>query len=276
MLLPVTSEERIRQSGISPLHLAAQYNEDDILEVLIQAGYDVNAPLSPDQSRMYQDQRTTALYFAVSNGNEDVVEMLLEAGADPNQDKFNPLLVAVRQGNVQMVRLLLEHGANINAHMPNCQLMFPAVVLLCVRYPAMLKLLLDHGCHAPACFQCQYGANSHPPAKGLRKDDLGLARDKPCMQFCEAISAPSVGSWAGPIISLLLDYVGNVRLCAGLTRLLDSQPDWATVKDRTKGPPSLKQLCRLQIRQEAGLKGLGLLGTLPLPSRLIRYLRHDE
>ena len=98
MLIPVTSEDRIRQSGISPLHLAAQHDEDEILEVLIQAGYDVNSPLSLDHSQKYPDCRTTALYFSVTNGNLDAAEMLLEAGADPNQDTFQPLLVAVRQG----------------------------------------------------------------------------------------------------------------------------------------------------------------------------------
>ncbi|KAG5276632.1 hypothetical protein AALO_G00107870 [Alosa alosa] len=276
MLLPVTSEERIRQSGISPLHLAAQYNEDEVLEVLLQAGYDANAPLSPDRSSMYQDRRTTALYFAVANGNLDAAEMLLEAGANTNQDTFNPLLVAVRQGNIQMVRLLVEHGADVNARMPNCQLAFPAVVLLCVRYPAMLKLLLDHGCDAQACFQCQCDSNSHPPAKGLRKDDLGLQREGPCMQFCEMISAPSVCGWAGPIIDLLQDYVGYVKLCSRLKQLLDSRQDWVGVKERAKNPPSLRHLCRQQIRQEAGLQRLLLLRTLPLPRRLIRYLHYDE
>ncbi|XP_063079587.1 ankyrin repeat and SOCS box protein 2-like isoform X2 [Engraulis encrasicolus] len=281
LLLPVTSAERVRRSGISPLHLAAQYNEDDILEALIQAGYDVNALLSHDQSRMYQDRRTTALYFAVNNSNEDAAELLLEAGADPNLDKFNPLLVAVRQGNVQMARLLLEHGADVNAGMPNCQLAFPAAVLLCLRYPAMLKLLLDHGCHAPACFQCRYGADPHPhppPPATTRagKDDLGLDREEPCVQFCEAVSAPSVGSWAGPIVSLLLDYVGHVPLCSRLTQLLHGHPDWASLTHRTKSPPSLKQLCRLGIRQETGLQRLGVLGSLPLPSRLIRYLQYND
>lgn len=105
MLLPVTKVNRIRESGISPLHLAAQHNEDEILEVLLQAGYDTNALLSPDHSCMYQDRRTTALYFAVTNGNLDAAEMLLEAGADPNQDKFNPLLVAVRQGKGATVKM---------------------------------------------------------------------------------------------------------------------------------------------------------------------------
>lgn len=105
MLLPVTREDMIRESGISPLHLAAQHNENEILEVLLQARYDANALLSPGHSCMYQDRRTTALYFAVTNSNLDAAEMLLEAGADPNLDKFNPLLVAVRQGKTSAVHL---------------------------------------------------------------------------------------------------------------------------------------------------------------------------
>lgn len=63
-------------------------------------------------------------------------------------------------------------------------------------------------------------------------------------QFCEMISAPSISRWAGPIIDLLLDYVGHVTLCSRLLEHLDSYEGWSAIKDRAgkyplSFPPSL-------------------------------------
>ena len=110
MLLPLTSKVMVSSSGISPLHLAAERNQDDILEMLIQGGYDVNSQLSEERSQTYEDRRRTALYFSVQNDNLEAAEMLLEAGADPNLDYFNPILIAVRKGNMELVAMLLRYG----------------------------------------------------------------------------------------------------------------------------------------------------------------------
>ena len=109
MLLPLTSKERVSSSGISPLHLAAEDGLDDILELLIQDGYDVNSQLSKEHRLMYEDHRSTALYFSVNDNNLEATTLLLEAGADPNLDFFNPLLVAVQKGNAEIVELLLTY-----------------------------------------------------------------------------------------------------------------------------------------------------------------------
>ncbi|KAL0164604.1 hypothetical protein M9458_040357, partial [Cirrhinus mrigala] len=119
MLIPRTSTVKVRHSGISPLHFAAERNRDDVLETLIEAGYDVNSKL-------------TALYSAVANRNTEAAAMLLEAGADPNLDIFNPLLVAVRKGSMEMVSLLVKHGANVNALLPTHPTTFPAALVFCM------------------------------------------------------------------------------------------------------------------------------------------------
>ncbi|KAG8514311.1 Ankyrin repeat and SOCS box protein 2 [Galemys pyrenaicus] len=54
-------------------------------------------------------------------------------------------------------------------------------------------------------------------------------------QFCEILSAPEVSRWAGPIIDVLLDYVGNVQLCARLKEHIDSFEDWAVIKEKAAG-----------------------------------------
>lgn len=55
MLIPVTSRIRVQRCGISPLHIAAERNRDEIMELLIEAGFDVNAKLLQDWSRVYED-----------------------------------------------------------------------------------------------------------------------------------------------------------------------------------------------------------------------------
>lgn len=51
-------------------------------------------------------------------------------------------------------------------------------------------------------------------------------------QFCEILSAPEVSRWAGPIIDVLLDYVGNVQLCSRLKEHIDSYEDWAVIREK--------------------------------------------
>ncbi|KAJ8349089.1 hypothetical protein SKAU_G00276780 [Synaphobranchus kaupii] len=281
LLIPVTSRARVRRSGISPLHLAAERNKDDVLEVLIDAGYDVNAMLSPDRSKMYEDHRSTALYFAVINNNIEATTMLLEAGANPNLDTFSPLLVALRQGCIQTVALLVDHGANVNACVPTHPTSFPGTVMFCMKYLSMLKYLMDNGCDALSCFKCNYGSNPHPPIKTTRSrrnldDTSEEATPKTPVQFCEMISTDLISRWAGPIVDVLLDYVGNVQLCAKLIEHLDSYEDWAAIKEKSVPPRPLMQLCRRRICCLVGRKRLRRLDTLPLPGRLIKYLKYEE
>nr|XP_056703169.1 ankyrin repeat and SOCS box protein 15 isoform X2 [Euleptes europaea] len=98
-LIPVTSTTAIQKSGLSPIHSAADGQNPQCLELLIENDFDVNALLAKHISESYDDERKTALYFAVSNNDILSTEILLQAGADPNKDPLNCLLVAVRAGN---------------------------------------------------------------------------------------------------------------------------------------------------------------------------------
>ncbi|XP_042245807.1 ankyrin repeat and SOCS box protein 2-like isoform X1 [Thunnus maccoyii] len=281
MLIRATSKARVRRTGISPLHMAAERNRDDVLETLIEAGFDVNAQLSEERSKLYEDRRSTALYFSVINNNIDAVGTLLAAGADPNLDVFRPLMVAARIGCIQTVTLLVEHGADINACISTHPTTFPAIYMFSMKYLPMFKYLLDNGGHALSCFNCVYGSGPHPPIKtsrspwGRLQDEGDLAQHSPVrgVQFCEMISAPSICRWAGPIIDVLLDYVGHVTLCSRLVEHLDSFSDWSVIKEKAAPPRPLLQLCRLQVLR---LVGHRRLQKLPLPGGLIRFLQHQE
>lgn len=107
-------KKAIRQSGMSPVHSAADGGHASCLNLLIKKGFDVNCLLSDYVSNNYGDMRKTALYFAVCNGEITCAQMLLEAGAKPDLDPLFCLLVAVRAGQYELVRLLLAHSANVN------------------------------------------------------------------------------------------------------------------------------------------------------------------
>ncbi|XP_077409725.1 ankyrin repeat and SOCS box protein 2-like isoform X2 [Vanacampus margaritifer] len=282
MLIPATSKARVRRTGISPLHVASEHNRDGVLETLIRAGFDVNAQLCEERRRLYEDRRSTALYLAVANYNVDNVRSLLHAGADPNLDVFGPLLLAARQGCIESVTLLVEHGADINARIATHPTTFPAIFMFSMKYLPMFKYLLDNGGDALSCFQCVYGSGPHPPLQTSRSHPGHLEYSeerRPAggvttgVQFCEVISAPSISRWAGPIIDVLLDYVGHVTLCSRLVEHLDSYDDWSVIKDKAALPRCLLQLCRIQIVQ---LVGRRRLKHLALPGRLIRFLLHQE
>ncbi|XP_027426433.2 ankyrin repeat and SOCS box protein 2 isoform X3 [Zalophus californianus] len=279
MLLPVTSRTRVRRSGISPLHLAAERNHDGVLEALLGARFDVNAPLAPERARLYEDRRSSALYFAVVNNNVYATELLLLAGADPNRDLISPLLVAIRHGCLRTMQLLLDHGADIDAYIATHPTAFPATIMFAMKYLSLLKFLMDLGCDGEPCFSCLYGNGPHPPAppRSNRFSDTPATDKEPAVvQFCEILSAPEVSRWAGPIIDILLDYVGNVQLCSRLKEHIDSFEDWAVIKEKAELPRPLAHLCRLRVRKAVGKHRIKLLDALPLPGRLIRYLKYES
>ncbi|XP_077179664.1 ankyrin repeat and SOCS box protein 2 [Paroedura picta] len=277
MLLPVTSRTRIKRSGISPLHLAAERNHDEVLEELIDAGFDVNSTLSAERARLYEDRRTTVLYFAVVNNNVYATELLLEAGANPNVDLLSPLLISIRHGCVKTMKLLLDYGADINVYIASHPTTFPATIMFSMKYLVLLKFLMDMGCDAYSCFHCQYGCGPHPDIETRRdryNDPMVEKKHNP-VQFCEMVSTPEMSRWAGPIIDVLLDYVGNVQLCSRLKEHLDSYEGWAAIKKKAELPRPLAHLCRIKVRTVIGKDRIPLMDSLPLPGRLIRYLQYD-
>ncbi|XP_005877947.1 PREDICTED: ankyrin repeat and SOCS box protein 2 [Myotis brandtii] len=286
--------------GITPLFVAAQSGQLEALRFLAKHGADINTQASDSAS---------ALFEACKNEHQLVVEFLLSQGADANKankdgmlplhvaskkgnyrivqmllpvtsrTRPSPLLVAIRHGSLRIMQLLLDHGANIDAYIATHPTSFPATIMFSMKYLSLLKFLMDLGCDGEPCFSCTYGNGPHPPAPppSSRFNDVPACDKAPCVvQFCEILSAPEVSRWAGPIIDVLLDYVGNVQLCARLKEHIDSYEDWAVIKEKAEPPRPLAHLCRLQVRKAIGKYRLKLLDTLPLPGRLIRYLKYEN
>jgi ankyrin repeat protein len=99
------------QSGAAPMLLAATNGNALILEHLIRAGADPNAPLSPTGD--------TALMMAARTGNVDAVRVLLGHGAIVNAKETwggtTALMWAVSERHPEVTKLLVERGADVNA-----------------------------------------------------------------------------------------------------------------------------------------------------------------
>ena len=97
------------RGNLAPLHEAVDAGYTAIVQVLIDAGADLN--------NQRFDGRTP-LHMAVSRGSIDIVKALLAAGAyiDPvDYDYVTPLHIAVSLGHRDVVELLLREGASLHA-----------------------------------------------------------------------------------------------------------------------------------------------------------------
>ena len=99
------------REGVMPMQLAAMNGNGAMLERLIKAGADVNAPLTSSGD--------TALMMAARTGKPDAVKVLLDNGAQVDAKETwgdtTALMWAVAEGNHAIVKMLIDRGANVNA-----------------------------------------------------------------------------------------------------------------------------------------------------------------
>ena len=103
----------IRDTGESektPLHMAAFQGNNDIAELLIAKGANLEAMDRPNEG--------TPLFDAAQYGRKEVTELLIAKGADVNPKisrMGTPLHGAVRYEHKIIVELLITNGADVNA-----------------------------------------------------------------------------------------------------------------------------------------------------------------
>ena len=121
-------------TGESPLMSALYRGHDDIVEMLIDAGAEIDVFAAAATGRIADLRRTvdqatvqtyaydgwTPLHLAAFFGHADAVRLLLEAGADiqavsRNSLRNTPLHAAAAGSHAAVVRLLLDRGARADA-----------------------------------------------------------------------------------------------------------------------------------------------------------------
>jgi ankyrin repeat protein len=123
--------------GVTPLHLAAQYNRRDVSKVLITHHADIDMLSSHDGS--------TALYCACGKGFTDIVQDLIAAKASISKTQRSggfPLLYATMTGHRDIVNLLLLAGANPAQKAPDG--LTPLHVASTIGSIPIMKMLLSH------------------------------------------------------------------------------------------------------------------------------------
>ncbi|KAE8443266.1 hypothetical protein EG329_002054 [Mollisiaceae sp. DMI_Dod_QoI] len=99
---PRASVYAVEMRGKTPLHLAAAHDWDDIVELLLKHGADVQAK---------SDGSWTPLHNACEIGSEKIVRILLNANSDVNAKLLNgmtALHIAAQGGHLEVVKCLLE------------------------------------------------------------------------------------------------------------------------------------------------------------------------
>lgn len=89
----------------SPLNIAAQRNNYDIAQLLVEHGADVNI-------RDCQCRNITPISNAVANNNYEITRLLVENGADVNRDLLT-FEQAIINDNIRIVGLLIDHCTEI-------------------------------------------------------------------------------------------------------------------------------------------------------------------
>lgn len=101
--------DRANRAGATPMRLAAINGNAGMIAALLDAGVDVDTPLTRDGD--------TPLMMATRTGIPDAVQVLLDRGADVDAREgwagTTALMWAISNHHPDVVRLLLDHGADI-------------------------------------------------------------------------------------------------------------------------------------------------------------------
>lgn len=105
----VKDNTKISESGTTPIHIAAVQNNIDLLEIFINAGYDIH---EADYSG------NTPLHVAAMFNNTNVLNKLLELGADKkaeNNKGLNALSIAIKNKSRDAQGILVAAGLDESA-----------------------------------------------------------------------------------------------------------------------------------------------------------------
>jgi len=133
----------IIQERRAPIHNAAQQNQVDKLQLLLDQG------IYPD---VRDEVGNTPLIYAATGGSTNTAKLLLQKGANvnaANNEGKTPLLSSLwTDSNLLVVRLLISHGANIEAQDKNGNR--PLLIAADNSAAQIIKLLISNGAKVDA------------------------------------------------------------------------------------------------------------------------------
>ena len=162
-----------KSSGASPLHLAAQAGDGEMLQLLVDAGAALES-----RTLAAAGASGTALYLAARSRSLAAVRVLCVAGADPNTalpppSEATPLVASVEVGDHEIVAELLEAGAKPDVGSRDSSVHQAPLLLAVVRgHVKAAEALLEAGAN------CQIAIATSADAKDKASGLIDLARSK--------------------------------------------------------------------------------------------------
>ena len=160
------------RKGETALHRAANYDQYDMIEYLIDSGVHANTTDLEGWSPLHQNLQLHVI------DNSDIIELLLRNGADPNQrihDGRSPIHMALRSDygcDTEIVRALLNHGSDPNMLDKDGRTALHVSIDYNIDCTAeVIQLLIDHG-----------GDLQRLDAKGITPYQMLKEHDNPTVQ----------------------------------------------------------------------------------------------
>ncbi|CAM9515566.1 unnamed protein product [Ectocarpus fasciculatus] len=231
-LLDAGADPRVAEpDGCIALHVAANFNEPDLLELLLsRAPSTVNVP---------EEEGVTALCYAASEGMEVAVSCLLSAGAYDDPFLFGKgigsLIMAVEEGHEKVVRVLLDRG--VQAVGGELAMSYALRRAIQYRFRRILQMLLD-----------VEGEQKRVKWARLRHTDR-----TPVLHFaasCESLVAASILLQAGADESTLLPGGADEGTTDGREKYISRFVGTALPADK-RNPANTAAMCRLLERGPA-------------------------
>ncbi len=123
----------------TPLHVAADQGDMEIVDLLLVNGADVDTPNHSGQ---------VPLFLAIRKGHLEIAWQLINAGAEPpatTDSGYTLLMVAVRAEDLELVRWLLDNGSPVNAVRPDGNRITALMMAADEGDEAAVQLLLEYG-----------------------------------------------------------------------------------------------------------------------------------
>ncbi|CAN9398621.1 unnamed protein product [Alternaria alternata] len=163
-------DQVVAESGRSPLFLAAEWGQTDVVAVLVEHHADVNLPYRPVDFDTLSG--FTPLLAALKAGHGDTARVLLEAGADTSIKPASGIHPVLYMDTTDLLRMVLEFQPDLGLADRDGDTALNAALERDTAQLADMKLLV----HAGSNVDTTNTAGWTPLHKAIDKDKLDIAR----------------------------------------------------------------------------------------------------